>query len=58
MKEGKMGGTCSTYGENGNAFKFLAGNPQGKRHLGVDGKDNIKMYLEGVRCGLDSSLSL
>jgi hypothetical protein len=43
-----MGRTCSTNGENRNAYGILVGKPEGKRPLGrlrPRGVDNIKMDL-------------
>jgi hypothetical protein len=30
-----MGGSCSTNGENRNAYRLLVGKPEGKRPLGI-----------------------
>jgi hypothetical protein len=46
-----MGGPCSTNGENRNAYRLLAGKPEGKRPLGKPRRrwvDNIRMYLGKV----------
>jgi hypothetical protein len=50
-----MGRTCSTNGENRNAYKILVGNPEGKRPLGRPRRrwvDNMKMDLREI--GWDS----
>jgi hypothetical protein len=51
-----LGEACSTHGEDGNAYKILVRNPEGKRPLGRPKhgwEDNIKidlteMWWEGV----------
>jgi hypothetical protein len=46
-----MGRACSTYGEKGNAYRILVGNPEGKRPLVRPRRrwvDNIKMDLRGI----------
>jgi hypothetical protein len=47
-----MGMTCSTHGEKMNAYRVLAGKPEGKRPLGrrrCRWEDNIKMDLREIR---------
>jgi len=49
-----MGGACSAYGDGRGVYRVLAGKPKGKRPLGrprIRWDDNIKMDLQGVRCG-------
>jgi hypothetical protein len=44
----EMGGSCSTNGEERNAYRLLAGKPEGKRPLGRPRRrwvDNIRMEL-------------
>jgi hypothetical protein len=46
-----VGRTCSTNGENGNAYRILVGKPKRKRPLGRPRRswiDNIKMDLGEV----------
>jgi hypothetical protein len=46
-----MGKACSTNGEKSNAYRILAGNPEGKRLLGRPRRgwvDNIKMDLREI----------
>jgi hypothetical protein len=41
-----MGGSCSTIGENRNAYRLLVGKPEGKRPLGTPRHrwvDNIRI---------------
>jgi hypothetical protein len=48
VKEDEMGRACSTNGEKRNAYRILAGKPEGKRPLGRPRRrwvDNIKMDL-------------
>jgi hypothetical protein len=43
-----MDGTCSTNGERRNVYRFLVGNPEGKKPLGRPRRkwmDNIRMDL-------------
>jgi hypothetical protein len=43
-----MGGACSTNGEKRNAYRLLAGKPEGKRPLGRPGRrfvHNVKTDL-------------
>lgn len=52
-----MGGACGTYGERKRAYRVLVDTPEGKRPLGryrLRWKDDIKMDLQIVRCGLNS----
>jgi hypothetical protein len=52
--EDEMGSACSTDGEKKNAYKILAGKPEGKRPLGRTGRrwvDNIKMDFWRDRMG-------
>jgi hypothetical protein len=47
----EMGRVCSTNGETRNAYRILAGKPEGKRPLGRPRRrcvDNIKMDLRDV----------
>jgi hypothetical protein len=47
-----MGKVCGTHGEKRNAYRVLAGNPEGKRPLGRRKhrwEDNIKMDLKHTR---------
>jgi hypothetical protein len=49
-----MGGSCSTNGEKGNAYRLLVGKPEGKRPLGRPRRrwvDNIRMDLGKMRWG-------
>jgi hypothetical protein len=49
-----MGGLCSTNGEKSNAYRLLAGKPEGKRPLRRPRRrwvDNIRMDLGEVRWG-------
>jgi hypothetical protein len=49
-----MGGTCSTNGENRNAYRLLVGKPEGRRPLGRPRRkllNNIKMDLAEVGRG-------
>jgi hypothetical protein len=49
-----MCGTCSTYGERGEAHRVLVWKPDGKRPLGIPRirwEDNIVMDLQEVRWG-------
>jgi len=49
-----MGGACSMYGARRGLYRVLVGKPQGRRPLGRRRhrwEDNIKMDLQGVRCG-------
>jgi hypothetical protein len=49
-----MGRTCSTNGENRNAYRVLVGKLEAKRPLGKAGRrweHNIKMDLRGIRWG-------
>jgi hypothetical protein len=49
-----MGGPCSTYGEMRNAYRLLAGKPDGKRPLGRPRRrwvDNIRLDLGEVGWG-------
>jgi hypothetical protein len=49
-----MGGACSTNGEKRNAYRLLAGKPEGKRPLGRLRRrwvDNIRMDLGEVGWG-------
>jgi hypothetical protein len=49
-----MGWTCSTNGENSNAYRFLVGKPEGRMPLGRQRRrwfDNIRMYLVEVGWG-------
>jgi hypothetical protein len=49
-----MGGSCSTNGENRNAYRLLVGKPEGKRPLGRPRRrwvDNIWTDLGDVRWG-------
>jgi hypothetical protein len=46
-----MGRACSTNWENRNAYRILAGKPEGKRPLGRSGcrwVDNIEVYLREI----------
>jgi hypothetical protein len=46
-----MGGTCSTNGAKRNAYRILAGQPEGKRPLGRPRRrwvNNIKMDLTEI----------
>jgi hypothetical protein len=46
-----MGMACSTHGENRNAYRILAGKPEGNRPLGRPRRrweDNIKMDLREI----------
>jgi hypothetical protein len=52
--EDEMGGECSTNGEKRNAYRILAGKPEGKRPLGRPRRrweDNIKMDLREIEWG-------
>jgi len=49
-----MGGACSAYEKGERLIQVLMGKPEGKRPLGRSRRrweDNIKMYLQEVRCG-------
>jgi hypothetical protein len=49
-----MGRVCSTNGEKRNAYRILAGKPEGKRPLGKQRRswvDNIKMNLRELGWG-------
>jgi hypothetical protein len=49
-----MGGACSTNGEKRNAYRLLAGKPEGRRPLGRPRRrwlDNIKMNFVEVGWG-------
>jgi hypothetical protein len=49
-----MGRECSAHGEKGNAYRILAGKPEGKRPLGRPRRrwdDNIKMDLKEAGFG-------
>jgi hypothetical protein len=49
-----MGGACSTNGEKMNAYRFLAGKPEGRRQVGRPihrWLDNIRMDLVKVGWG-------
>jgi hypothetical protein len=48
-----MGGTCSTNGENRNAYRILVGKPEGKRPLGRPRHswNNIKMDVREMGWG-------
>jgi hypothetical protein len=51
-----MGGACSTYGVKERYTRILVGIPEGRRPLGRSRRrweDNIKMYLQEVRWGMD-----
>jgi hypothetical protein len=46
-----MGGACSTNGKKRNAYRILAGTPEGKKPLGTPRRrwvDNIKMDLRKI----------
>jgi hypothetical protein len=50
VKEDKVGGECSTYGDKRNVYKLLVREPMGKRPLGRSRHrwvDNIKIDLLG-----------
>jgi len=54
IEKNVMGVACCVYGEKGGVCSVLAGKPEGKRQLGRPRhrwEDNIKMYLQEVRCG-------
>jgi hypothetical protein len=56
-----MGGSCSTNGEKRNAYRLLAGKPEGKRSLGRPRRrwvDNIKMDLEEIGWGGEDWIGL
>jgi hypothetical protein len=49
-----VGRACSTNGENGNAYRILVGNPEGKRPLGRPRRrwlGNMKMDLREIGWG-------
>jgi len=51
-----MRGKCSTYGERRGVYKVLMGKPERKKHIGrprLRWEDNMKMHLQGLRCGHD-----
>jgi len=53
-----MGGHVARMGEIRNATKILVGKPEGKRPLGKPRprwEDNIRMDLQKIGCGMDSS---
>ena len=56
-----MGRVCSAYGVTRGIYRALAGKPEGKRPLGGGCrcrlKDNIKMNLREVECGVWTGLS-
>ena len=44
-----MGGACSAYEEEGNAYRVLEGKPEGREHLedlGIDGTIILKLILK------------
>jgi hypothetical protein len=50
-----MGGACVSYGGEERCIRVLVGKPEGKKPLGrpqLRWRDNIKMDLQVVRCGL------
>jgi hypothetical protein len=52
--EDEIGGSCSTNGEEENAYRLLVGKPKGKRPLGRPRRrwvDNIRMDLVEVGWG-------
>jgi hypothetical protein len=54
VEEDEMGGTCSTNGENRNAYRLLVANPEGRRPLGRPRRTwlpNIRMDLVEVGWG-------
>jgi hypothetical protein len=54
VKEDEMGEACSMHGEKRNAYRILAGKPEGNRPLGRHGRryeDNIKMELRDTGSG-------
>jgi hypothetical protein len=54
VKEGEMGGACSTNGEKRNAYRILVGMPEGKRPPGrhrLRWEDNIRMNFREIGCG-------
>jgi hypothetical protein len=57
VRDDEMGRTCSTNGENKNAYRILVGKPEGKRPLGRPRHrrvDNIKIdYRETEWDGMD-----
>jgi hypothetical protein len=47
--ESEMGGACSLHGKKRKAYRFVAGNPEGKRQLGRPGcKWYIQMTVEEI----------
>ena len=56
IEKNEMGGACSAYGECRGVCRVLVGKPEGKRPLERPRrrwKDNIKMDLQEVECGVD-----
>jgi hypothetical protein len=54
VKEDEVGRACSPNGEKRNAYRLLAGKPEGKRPLGRPRRrwvDNIKMDLSKIGWG-------
>jgi hypothetical protein len=52
----RRAGHLARMGEGRGVYRFLVGKPEEKRPLGIPrrrGKDNIKMDLQEVGCGLD-----
>ena len=50
-----MGGHVARMGERRGVYRFLVGNPEGKRPLGITRRrweDNIKVDLQEVGCGV------
>jgi len=51
----RWAGHVARIGEKRGVYRVLVGNPEGKRQLGRHRRrreDNIKMDLQGVRCGV------
>jgi hypothetical protein len=56
-----MDGACSPNGEGRGVYRVLVGKPEGKRPLGrprCRWKDNIKIDLQDVRCGVSYWIEL
>jgi hypothetical protein len=54
VKEGEMGRTYSTNGEQRNAYRILVGKPEGKIALGIPRHrrvNNIKMHFREIGWG-------